>query len=182
MLGFVRTKALVLELLAAVCLVSGGHEIILSAFDNFKEVSHWQPCTDCWHKRKPKTVWCAKRWHFKKAIIGIWRILIKIFPVPIEKSLLLRALFDIIFHLFVLGLWRKASIWNLNGLFSKLWRIPYRLHGEMYLQWWVVLWYVLNLISVERKCLFIDDNERLYKNMAKNINLIRWWIYYLWSY
>nr|XP_034308777.1 formin-like protein 3 isoform X8 [Crassostrea gigas] len=33
-----RTKALVLELLAAVCLVSGGHEIILSAFDNFKEV------------------------------------------------------------------------------------------------------------------------------------------------
>ncbi|KAK7009256.1 formin-like protein [Biomphalaria glabrata] len=33
-----RTKALVLELLAAVCLVSGGHDIILSAFDNFKEV------------------------------------------------------------------------------------------------------------------------------------------------
>ncbi|XP_064648618.1 formin-like protein isoform X3 [Lineus longissimus] len=33
-----RTKALVLELLAAVCLVSGGHEIILFAFDNFKEV------------------------------------------------------------------------------------------------------------------------------------------------
>ncbi|ELU17806.1 hypothetical protein CAPTEDRAFT_171809 [Capitella teleta] len=32
-----RTKALVLELLAAVCLVSGGHEIILNAFDNFKE-------------------------------------------------------------------------------------------------------------------------------------------------
>uniref|UniRef100_A0A1A8EIU1 Formin-like 2b n=1 Tax=Nothobranchius kadleci TaxID=1051664 RepID=A0A1A8EIU1_NOTKA len=31
-----RTKALVLELLAAVCLVRGGHEIILSAFDNFK--------------------------------------------------------------------------------------------------------------------------------------------------
>lgn len=27
-----------LELLAAVCLVRGGHEIILSAFDNFKEV------------------------------------------------------------------------------------------------------------------------------------------------
>ncbi len=27
-----------LELLAAVCLVSGGHEIILVAFDNFKEV------------------------------------------------------------------------------------------------------------------------------------------------
>uniref|UniRef100_A0A674BK65 Formin like 2 n=1 Tax=Salmo trutta TaxID=8032 RepID=A0A674BK65_SALTR len=36
--GFPRTKALVLELLAAVCLVRGGHEIILSAFDNFKEV------------------------------------------------------------------------------------------------------------------------------------------------
>lgn len=27
-----------LELLAAVCLVRGGHDIILSAFDNFKEV------------------------------------------------------------------------------------------------------------------------------------------------
>lgn len=35
---FFRTKALVLELLAAICLVKGGHEIILSAFDNFKEV------------------------------------------------------------------------------------------------------------------------------------------------
>uniref|UniRef100_A0A8C9VNY4 Formin like 1 n=1 Tax=Scleropages formosus TaxID=113540 RepID=A0A8C9VNY4_SCLFO len=33
-----RTKALVLELLAAVCLVRGGHDIILRAFDNFKEV------------------------------------------------------------------------------------------------------------------------------------------------
>uniref|UniRef100_A0A665VIS2 Formin-like protein 1 n=1 Tax=Echeneis naucrates TaxID=173247 RepID=A0A665VIS2_ECHNA len=33
-----RTKALVLELLAAVCLVRGGHNIILLAFDNFKEV------------------------------------------------------------------------------------------------------------------------------------------------
>ncbi|XP_075159897.1 formin-like protein isoform X2 [Haematobia irritans] len=33
-----RTKALVLELLAAICLVKGGHEIILSAFDNFKNV------------------------------------------------------------------------------------------------------------------------------------------------
>ncbi|KAM8794067.1 formin-like protein 3 [Eudromia elegans] len=33
-----RTRALVLELLAAVCLVRGGHEIILGAFDNFKEV------------------------------------------------------------------------------------------------------------------------------------------------
>lgn len=33
-----RTKALVLELLAAICLVKGGHEIILSAFDNFKDV------------------------------------------------------------------------------------------------------------------------------------------------
>lgn len=28
-----------LELLAAVCLVSGGHEIILRAFDNFKIVT-----------------------------------------------------------------------------------------------------------------------------------------------
>uniref|UniRef100_A0A673XDR8 Formin like 1 n=1 Tax=Salmo trutta TaxID=8032 RepID=A0A673XDR8_SALTR len=34
-----RTKALVLELLAAVCLVRGGHDIILAAFDNLKEVS-----------------------------------------------------------------------------------------------------------------------------------------------
>ncbi|ESO06680.1 hypothetical protein HELRODRAFT_155739 [Helobdella robusta] len=33
-----RTKTLVLELLAAVCLVSGGHQMILSAFDNFKTV------------------------------------------------------------------------------------------------------------------------------------------------
>lgn len=33
-----RTKALVLELLAAICLVQGGHEIILNAFDNFKDV------------------------------------------------------------------------------------------------------------------------------------------------
>ena len=31
-----RTKALVLELLAAICLVKGGHDIILAAFDNFK--------------------------------------------------------------------------------------------------------------------------------------------------
>ena len=28
---------MVLELLAAICLVKGGHEIILNAFDNFKE-------------------------------------------------------------------------------------------------------------------------------------------------
>uniref|UniRef100_A0A4W3HVB1 Formin like 1 n=1 Tax=Callorhinchus milii TaxID=7868 RepID=A0A4W3HVB1_CALMI len=33
-----RTKALVLELLAAVCLVRGGHDIIMSAFDNFQMV------------------------------------------------------------------------------------------------------------------------------------------------
>ncbi|KAL1417464.1 hypothetical protein MTO96_000564 [Rhipicephalus appendiculatus] len=33
-----RTKALVLELLAAICLVKGGHQIILNAFDNFKTV------------------------------------------------------------------------------------------------------------------------------------------------
>lgn len=33
-----RTKALVLELLAAVCLVRGGHEMIIAAFNNFKVV------------------------------------------------------------------------------------------------------------------------------------------------
>ena len=33
-----RTKALVLELLAAICLLKGGHAIILAAFDNFKQV------------------------------------------------------------------------------------------------------------------------------------------------
>jgi len=33
-----RTKALVLELLAAICLVTGGHQLILSAFDNLKEI------------------------------------------------------------------------------------------------------------------------------------------------
>ena len=32
-----RTKALVLELLAAICLVKGGHDITLKAFDNFKQ-------------------------------------------------------------------------------------------------------------------------------------------------
>lgn len=31
---------------------------------------------------------------------------------------------------------------------------------------------------MERKCLLIDDNKRLYKNMAKNVNLIRWWNYF----
>ena len=33
-----RTKALVLELLAAICLLKGGHNIILTAFDFFKQV------------------------------------------------------------------------------------------------------------------------------------------------
>lgn len=33
-----RTKSLVLELLAAVCLVDGGHSIVLRAFDHFKDV------------------------------------------------------------------------------------------------------------------------------------------------
>lgn len=32
----IRTKTLVLELLAAICLVKGGHELIMVAFDNFK--------------------------------------------------------------------------------------------------------------------------------------------------
>ncbi|XP_017494158.1 PREDICTED: formin-like protein CG32138, partial [Rhagoletis zephyria] len=32
-----RTKSLVLELLAAICLVKGGHQMILAAFDHFKE-------------------------------------------------------------------------------------------------------------------------------------------------
>ncbi|XP_069966996.1 formin-like protein isoform X3 [Bactrocera oleae] len=43
-----RTKALVLELLAAICLVKGGHEIILSSFDNFKDV--------CQEKRRFQTL------------------------------------------------------------------------------------------------------------------------------
>lgn len=34
-----RTKGMVLELLAAVCLVQGSHQLILKAFDNFKDVS-----------------------------------------------------------------------------------------------------------------------------------------------
>ena len=33
-----RTHVLVLELLAAVCLVPSGHTRVMSAFDNFKEV------------------------------------------------------------------------------------------------------------------------------------------------
>lgn len=49
-LSLTRTKALVLELLAAVCLVRGGHEIILSAFDNFKTVNitYRQTSSDEW--------------------------------------------------------------------------------------------------------------------------------------
>ncbi|KAH7965332.1 hypothetical protein HPB49_006077 [Dermacentor silvarum] len=43
-----RTKALVLELLAAICLVKGGHQIILNAFDNFK--------TACCEPRRFKTL------------------------------------------------------------------------------------------------------------------------------
>ncbi|KAF6209241.1 hypothetical protein GE061_014986 [Apolygus lucorum] len=43
-----RTKALVLELLAAICLVKGGHEIIVEAFDHFKEV--------CQEKRRFETL------------------------------------------------------------------------------------------------------------------------------
>lgn len=36
---FFRTKASVLVLLAAICLVKGGHELIVAAFDRFKKVS-----------------------------------------------------------------------------------------------------------------------------------------------
>lgn len=36
----VRTKTLVLELLAAICLVKGGHELIIAAFNNFKLACH----------------------------------------------------------------------------------------------------------------------------------------------
>ncbi|BES96764.1 Drf_GBD [Nesidiocoris tenuis] len=43
-----RTKALVLELLAAICLVKGGHEIIVEAFDHFKEI--------CQEKRRFETL------------------------------------------------------------------------------------------------------------------------------
>ena len=32
-----RTKALVLELLAAICLFEGGHTVIMDSFQNFKE-------------------------------------------------------------------------------------------------------------------------------------------------
>lgn len=35
-----RTKASVLVLLAAICLVKGGHELIVSAFDRFKKVRY----------------------------------------------------------------------------------------------------------------------------------------------
>jgi len=34
-----RCKALILELLAAVCLVELGHDVVLAAFDNFRIVS-----------------------------------------------------------------------------------------------------------------------------------------------
>jgi hypothetical protein len=37
-----RTRSLVLELLAAVCLVDGGHAIVLAAFDHFKD-THGEP-------------------------------------------------------------------------------------------------------------------------------------------
>jgi len=43
-----RTKSLVLELLAAICLVTGGHDVIIKAFDHFKEVSI--RCTLCYHE------------------------------------------------------------------------------------------------------------------------------------
>jgi hypothetical protein len=37
-MGVFRCKALILELLAAVCLVELGHDAILAAFDNFRIV------------------------------------------------------------------------------------------------------------------------------------------------
>ncbi len=37
-ISFLRCKALILELLAAVCLVELGHDAILAAFDNFRIV------------------------------------------------------------------------------------------------------------------------------------------------
>ncbi|XP_046450658.1 formin-like protein [Daphnia pulex] len=43
-----RTKALVLELLAAICLVKGGHEIILESFNRFKDI--------CSEKRRFQTL------------------------------------------------------------------------------------------------------------------------------
>ncbi|VDP41293.1 unnamed protein product [Schistosoma margrebowiei] len=36
-LFILRTKTLVLELLTVVCLITGGHERVLNAFDNFKK-------------------------------------------------------------------------------------------------------------------------------------------------
>lgn len=51
-LHLLRTKALVLELLAAVCLVRGGHEIILSAFDHFKTVINSVKPRSIQHRRE----------------------------------------------------------------------------------------------------------------------------------
>ncbi|XP_041328505.1 formin-like protein 3, partial [Pyrgilauda ruficollis] len=51
-----RMKALVLELLAAVCLVRGGHEIILAAFDNFKEVQGE------WEQGSSLVLGCSRGW------------------------------------------------------------------------------------------------------------------------
>uniref|UniRef100_A0A8C7XGN6 Formin-like 2b n=1 Tax=Oryzias sinensis TaxID=183150 RepID=A0A8C7XGN6_9TELE len=57
---FCRTKALVLELLAAVCLVRGGHEIILSAFDNFKTVNTQNTNVKTTRLRATLTVACMQ--------------------------------------------------------------------------------------------------------------------------
>jgi hypothetical protein len=37
---YFRCKALILELLAAVCLVELGHDVVLAAFDNFRIVKN----------------------------------------------------------------------------------------------------------------------------------------------
>lgn len=37
---YFRTKALALELLAAICLVNGGHDLIISAFNRFRSVRY----------------------------------------------------------------------------------------------------------------------------------------------
>lgn len=61
--SLLRTKALVLELLAAVCLVRGGHDIILAAFDNFKEVLDFPTQHPCLPLPPP---------HILLELLGVW--------------------------------------------------------------------------------------------------------------